>query len=301
MPEHDVSRRSFIATAAAGVAGALRGVSTTGTPLEAHAPVVSRAATASDTVKLGVASYSLREFPRAQAIEMIQALGTPYVNIKSVHLAYTLSPSEIAAARREFEAAGLTIVGGGTITFERDTDEDVKQYFEYAKAAGMPVIVATAAPAILPRIERFATHYNISVAIHNHGPGDAHYSSPYDALRYVRTMGPRMGLCVDVGHTVRTGTDVVKAIADAGPRVLDLHIKDLRNLKSAESQVAVGEGNIPIAGIFRQLMAMNYAGYANLEYEIDAKDPLPGMKQSFAHMRGVLAGLTERDTPTGNP
>jgi hypothetical protein len=29
----------------------------------------------------------------------------------------------------------------------------------------------------------------------------------------------------------------------------------------------------------------------NLEYEIHAKDPLPGMQISFAHMRGVLAGL----------
>jgi sugar phosphate isomerase/epimerase len=253
----------------------------------------SSAVPAIDTLKLGVASYSLREFPRAKAIEMIQALRTPYVNIKSVHLAYTLSPAEIAAARREFEAAGLTIVGGGTITFEHDTDQDVKQYFEYAKAAGMPLIVATAAPAILPRIDRFATQYNISVAIHNHGPEDANYPSPYDALRHVKSLGPRMGLCVDVGHTVRTGTDVVQAIADAGPRVLDLHLKDLRDFTSVDSQVIVGEGKIPITAIFRQLLAMNYSGFANLEYEIDAKDPLPGMKQSFAYMRGVLSGLAK--------
>jgi hypothetical protein len=36
---------------------------------------------------------------------------------------------------------------------------------------------------------------------------------------------------------------------------------------------------------------MDYSGYVNLEYEIDAKNPLPGMLQSFAYMRGVLAGL----------
>ena len=29
----------------------------------------------------------------------------------------------------------------------------------------------------------------------------------------------------------------------------------------------------------------------HLKYEIDADNPLPGMKQSFAYMRGVLAGL----------
>jgi sugar phosphate isomerase/epimerase len=104
-------------------------------------------------------------------------------------------------------------------------------------------------------------------------------------------MDPRIGLCIDVGHTVRTGTDVVRAVVDAGPRLLDMHVKDLRDLKVMESQCIVGEGKIPIVEIFRQLRAMRYAGYVNLEYEIDAADPLPGMKQSFAYMRGVLAGL----------
>jgi len=107
----------------------------------------------------------------------------------------------------------------------------------------------------------------------------------------VKGMDPRMGLCIDIGHTVRTGTDVVRAVADAGPRLLDMHAKDLRDLKVAESQCIVGEGKMPIPGIFRQLRKINYPGYVNLEYEIDADDPLPGMKQSFAYMRGVLAGL----------
>jgi sugar phosphate isomerase/epimerase len=57
--------------------------------------------------------------------------------------------------------------------------------------------------------------------------------------------------------------------------------------------VAVGEGKIPIASIFHALQTINYPGYVNLEYEINAKDPLPGMQISFAHMRGVLAGLAE--------
>jgi len=242
-------------------------------------------------VRLGVASYSLRNFPRAKAIEMVQALGTPYVNLKSVHLPYDLAPAELAAARREIEAAGLQIVGGGTITFEQDTDDDVRRYFEYAKAAGMPVMVATADPAILPRVERFAKQYDIKVAIHNHGPEDKHFPSPYDVLKQVRTMDPRMGLCIDIGHTVRTGTDVVRAIVDAGPRLLDMHAKDLRDLTAKGSQCIVGQGAIPIAAIFEQLQAMRYAGYVNLEYEIDPDDPLPGMQQSFAYMRGVLAGL----------
>jgi len=106
----------------------------------------------------------------------------------------------------------------------------------------------------------------------------------------VRDLDARVGLCMDIGHATRAGADIVKAAADAGPRLLDIHAKDLRNANAKESQCVVGEGVLPIPELFRQLEAMRYPGYVNLEYEIDADDPLPGMKQSLAYMRGVLAG-----------
>jgi sugar phosphate isomerase/epimerase len=293
MSNQPVPRRTFLKVAAVSAAGAaLTGCSTAVSAL----PIPARPATLPGSVedigvKLGVASYSLRNFSRQQAIEMTKALGTRYINLKSVHLPYEGSPAEIGAARREIEAAGLRIVGGGMITFETDTDDGVRKYFDYAKAAGMPLIVGTCKPVVLPRIERFVKQYDIKLAIHNHGPGDENFPSPYDALNAVKGMDPRMGLCIDLGHTVRTGTDVVRAVADAGPRLLDMHAKDLRDLRVAESQCIVGEGKIPIAEVLRQLEAMRYAGYVNLEYEIEPDNPMPGMKQSFAYMRGVVAGL----------
>lgn len=300
MSNQHIARRAFLKSAAASATGAttaalgLSGtwpaaaMSATGTASPAPRPTPSEQ---DEPLRLGVASYSLREFPRAEAIAMTKALRAPYINIKSFHLEYDLSDAELAAGRREFEAAGLEIVGGGTITFAEDTDEGVGHYFEYARAAGMPLMVSTCDPKILPRIERFVKQYDIKVAIHNHGPEDDFYPSPYDALRYIEEMDARMGLCIDIGHTVRTGADVVQAIADAGPRLLDMHVKDLRDLSVRESQCIVGEGAMPVSEIFEQLLAMDYQGCANLEYEIDANDPLPGMKQSFAYMRGVLAGI----------
>jgi len=242
-------------------------------------------------VRLGVASYSLRNLSRENAIAAIQALGSPYVNIKSFHLPYETTAEERAAGRQAFEAAGLQIVGGGTITLQKDDDEDIRTYFEYAKACGMPLMVIAPTPTTLPRIERFVKDYNIKVAVHNHGPEDNYFPGPRDVLPVIKDMDPRVGLCVDVGHTARTGVDVVEAIAEAGDRVLDMHMKDLRDLSVKESQCIVGEGAMPIAAIFQQLIAMNYAGYVNLEYEIDADNPLPGMQRSFAYMRGVLAGM----------
>jgi sugar phosphate isomerase/epimerase len=272
------SRRDFLKIAALGTAGVA------GAPYRVAlgAPRV-RSVPAATSVRLGVASYSLRKLPRLDTITAIQELRARYVNIKSFHQPYESTPDELAAGRRAFEDAGLQIVGGGTI--------DIRTYFEYARLSGMPLMVIAPTPETLPRIERFVIEYDIKVAVHNHGPEDQYFPGPQDVLPVIRDMDPRVGVCVDVGHTTRTGIGIVEALELAGDRVLVIHMKDLRDLNVRDSQCIVGEGAMPIAAIFRQLEKMDYPGYVNLEYEIDADDPLPGMKQSFAYMRGVLAGM----------
>jgi sugar phosphate isomerase/epimerase len=281
------SRRDFLKTTAAGIASAVLAPHLSGR-------TATRPATIPNSkweIKLGVASYSLRGLSRADAIKVIQELRTPYVNIKSFHLPYESTPEELAAGRREFEAAGLKIVGGGNNNITEDTDEHVRMFFEYGKMCGMPLLVIAPKPEILPRIEKFVKQYDIKVAIHNHGPEDKYFPAPKDALKLIKNMDLRVGLCIDVGHTARTGANVVQALAEAGDRALDMHIKDLKDLMDKDSQCIVGEGAMPIPEIFAQLQKMKYTGYVNLEYEIDKNNPLPGMKQSFAYLRGVLAGL----------
>lgn len=268
-----ITRRAFLPASAAAL----------------HAARIAAASAGEFT--LGVASYSLRKFTRTQAIEIIRKLGVRYVCIKEFHLRYADSPEARAAGRREFEEAGLRIVGGGTITLQKDDDADIRFYFDYARDCGMPLMVIAPTRQTLPRIERFVKEYDIKVAVHNHGPEDRHFPTPESALEVIRGMDPRVGLCVDVGHTARAGTDPVESILRAGPRVLDVHIKDLRDTKKRGSDCPVGEGVLPIVGIFRALRKIGFRGSVNLEYEIEPDDPFLGMAKSFAYMRGVLAGL----------
>src|SRR5579864_3044470 len=102
--------------------------------------------------KLGVASYSLRKFPRAEAIRMIQRLGLKYVNIKSYHLPLDSTPVQIREARKEFEDAGLHIVGGGNIDFHKDDEADIRHKFEYARLAGIPLRVCAPTKITLPKM-----------------------------------------------------------------------------------------------------------------------------------------------------
>jgi sugar phosphate isomerase/epimerase len=280
-----VTRREW----AASVAGAAGALSLT-RQLSAQDYKIERA-----DIKLGVASYSFRKFSRAQAIQMTKELGTPYINLKSFHLPLDSTPEQIDQARKEFEDAGLTIVGGGTINFPKYDEAEIRRAFEYGKRAGMPVLVVMPARDVLPKLGKFVEKYNIKIAVHNHGPEDKNFPTPQSALAIVKDMDPRCGLCIDVGHTTRTGVDVVESIAEAGPRLLDMHVKDLKDLRAKDSQCDCGDGKMPFPAMFQQLVKMGYKGCTNLEYEIKESDPMPGMQRSFSYMRGVLAGVSYFD------
>ena len=241
--------------------------------------------------KLGIASYSLRKFSRPQAIEMLKQMNVTLVNIKDVHLSLTSTPDEIRAAVKEFDDAGIAIEGGGNISFPKDDEADIRAKFEYAKLAGMPIIVCAPTHVTLPKLEKFVKEYNIKIAVHNHGTEDKQFPTPQSVLEVVKDMDPRCGLCIDIGHTARTGVDVVESIRLAGPRLHSMHSKDLRDFSSRDSQCDVGEGKIPIIAIFKQLHSMNYRGGVMLEYEIHESDPSLGMNKSLSYMRGAVAAL----------
>jgi sugar phosphate isomerase/epimerase len=244
-------------------------------------------------IQLGMASYTFRNFDRAHVIEYMKELKLSNLNAKDVkdHLPMT-PPDATQQAISDYTAAGIKLTAIGTVYFQKDEDDDIRAKFDYAKRAGVKVIVAgDPSPATLPRIEKFVKEYDIKIAIHNHGPEDKIWPSPLDVLKAVKGMDPRIGCCIDVGHCERAGTDVVAAIKEVGPRLFDMHMKDLTDFNSKESQVAVGDGIMPIRGIFETLIAIKYKGYVDLEYEVHGDDPMPGVTKSFAYMRGVLAGM----------
>jgi sugar phosphate isomerase/epimerase len=277
-----LSRRDFVRSSAlAAIAGATSSSMHAAPPPETESPV-----------RLGLCSYTFRNFDRTQLIGYMKQLNLSELNAKDVKDHLPMDPTEEAKAVEDYHAAGIQLHAAGAIYFTKDDDADIRSKFEYCKRAAIPVIVAgDPAPEVLPRIEKFVKEYDIRFAIHNHGPEDKIWHSPLDVLKAVGSMDPRMGCCIDVGHTVRAGTDVVEAIKQVGPRLFNMHMKDLTSFDSKESQVAVGDGKMPVRQIFETLIAMKYKGYVDLEYEVHADDPMPGVMTSFAYMRGVLAGM----------
>src|ERR1700756_4336672 len=283
---HALSRRDFVRSSAL-MATALAA------PIDILALSRQTPATGETSpIHLGLASYTFRNFTRAQLIGFLKQLHISEVNLKDVKDHLPSNPQQETAALADYAAAGIKPHAAGTVYFEKNEATDIRDRFEYCKRAGISVVVAgDPAPATLPRIEEFVREYDIRFAIHNHGPEDKLWRSPLDVLKAVEGLDPRIGCCIDVGHTVRAGTDVVQAIHKAGPRLFNVHMKDLANFESKDSQVAVGDGVIPMRKMFEALIATKYQGFVDLEYEIHPDDPMPGVIASFAYMRGVLEGM----------
>ena len=281
----DVSRRAFLGTIAA--AAALPALNQ-----PAAARELAAASPGAPALKIGVASYSMRKFPLDKALEMARVLNVTYMTFKDVHIPRTDPPETTRALRAKIESAGITIMGGGTINLKNDPAQ-IRNDFEYAKNAGMPLIYTSPEAAALDTIEGLAKEFDIRAVIHNHGPeDDKGWHRPQDAYAAIKSRDKRLGLCVDIGHTLRTGTDPVQAIVECQDRVYDLHVKDLASKTDKDSQVEVGRGVIDFPALFRTLIKIGYTGQVGLEYEIKENDPLPGMIESIAYMRGVLAGIT---------
>lgn len=248
------------------------------------------AAEGPEAIKIGVATYSLRKFDRPKAIEMLKKLNVKYLSIKEFHLKYADTLEQTKVGAKEFTDAGMTILSGGNIDLKKPAE--LRKMFEYAKAAGIPMMVCAPSHETLPEVEKLVKEFNIKAAIHNHGPEDKHFPTPQSVLTAVKKMDPRVGLCMDIGHSARAGADIVAEVKNAGARMLDLHIKDLINIKDGKAtQVAVGDGNLPLVPLFKALRAMKYQGGVMLEYEIMADDPYPGMERSLSFERGLLTAL----------
>jgi sugar phosphate isomerase/epimerase len=286
--KNSFSRRDFVRSGALAAAAlvAPRGVSALAGTQE---PLRTRHAL---PIRLGLASYTFRNFTRAQLIGFMKQLDVFALNAKDVKDHLPTDPQAEAAALADYAAADIQLHAVGAIYFTKDEDADIRSKFEYAKRAGVNVMVA-GDPSLetLPRIEKFVREYDIRIAIHNHGPEDKLWPSPRDVLRAVKDMDPRIGCCIDVGHAARAGTDVVRAIHEVGPRLFNIHMKDLTNFQSKESQVAVGDGILPVREIFETLVLERYQGFIDLEYEIHPDDPMPGVIRSFAYMRDVKSGI----------
>jgi sugar phosphate isomerase/epimerase len=280
------TRRQFLLAAGIGAAVSLAEVNCASAQ-KAEKKLTESAPAGVRQFELGLASFSFRKFSLDETLTITQKLGLKYICLKSFHLPLESPPEEIEAVAKKVKQAGLELYGGGVISMK--TDAEVHRAFEYAKTAGMKVIIGKPSPELLKLVSKKVQEYDIKVAIHNHGPTDKIYPTPLAAYEKIKGLDKRIGLCHDIGHTQRTGMDPAEVALKCADRLLDVHMKDISQATEKGHTVPIGRGVIDIVKFLRTLLQINYAGVVSFEYESD--DPLEGTAESVGFVRGVLATI----------
>src|SRR2546423_7420608 len=195
-------------------------------------------------LKVGVATYTLRELPIEEAIKGVTRVGLKYVSIKNVKNHIDLSHTSAERKQRAgmFRDAGLIPLSVGNVSM-RTGEADIRKAFEYARDIGVPTIVCAPSLEAIPFLDKMVKEFDIKLAIHNHGPEDkGFFPSPYDVMRAVEKFDQRIGLCIDVGHTARAGVDPAESILKCQERLSDCPMKDISPLGDRKNPLEGARG-----------------------------------------------------------
>lgn len=278
------------------------------------AAVLCGAALAEVPFGIGIAGFTFRKKGVDETIAAMKALDMHALCVKSRHLKLDCTQEEADAFKAKLAAADIVPVGVGPIY--ADSEEEARKGFEQAKKLGVRVVVgvpldhetingkktAVESDRMLDVIDRLVKEYDMTYAIHNHGPDMPRlYPTAEAALKRIGDRDTRIGVCLDIGHEYRFGIDPAVFIRAHGDRIYDVHIK---NIKGAERDkkgmlpnkaVPAPRGVLDIPAIFTTLAEVGYSGWCNIEYERDFEDNLPGLLESVGYYRGVADAIRTRE------
>lgn len=238
--------------------------------------------------KIGIASYSFRKMNLDDTIKAMQRLNLNYISIKDFHLPLSSTTAERQAAMQKLKAAGINPLSCGNITMQND-EKNVRQAFEYARDCGMSTIVCSPDPASMPLLDKMVKEFDIKLAIHNHGPEDKRFPSPYDVMKAVQGFDKRMGLCIDVGHTARAKVNPAEAIVKCKERLYDLHFKDINSTEPNGKTIEAGRGVLDLPAIVRSIQKIRYPHVISIEFEGWENDPLPAVAETVGYAKALLS------------
>ncbi len=242
-------------------------------------------------LKVGLASYSVNKLSFDEMAALVKDLGLRYVSLKEVHLSRKLSKVEIQKEIQKLRDVGVTVVSGGVIYLKGD-EATMRSDFEYARNAGMQTMVVSFPRTDLAQVEKLAKEFDIKVAIHNHGPGDQEWPSVLEGMQRIKNLDARMGFCVDFGHAFRQGENEIEVIKAVGERLFECHFKDYKKTADGKFETRIlGEGDMNLKGILKELLARKYQGHIGVEYEKTGPNAPAELKACFSALRKMLAEI----------
>lgn len=234
---------------------------------------------------LGVQSYSFRKFDLEPALKRTKDLGLTSIELYQKHAPLESTPEQVKALLKLCGDYNIKPISWGVSQFTKDHDRN-KKVFEFGKALGLKNFSADPAPDSFDSLDKLCDEYKIAIAIHPHGPsgkGQLHrWYSAEIIMDAVKSHHPLIGSCLDTGHLIRAAQlgknlDPAQQVRVMGNRNFGLHLKDHDNAKHID--VVYGKGVLDVVAVLKALKEVNFKGSISIEYEANADEPSPDMKE----------------------
>lgn len=285
-----MKRRNFIKSGMAGIAT----MAIASMPIETLAKGTSEKHSSNSTIKkpvteeefhLGMAGYTFVKFNLETTLKTMQTLDLHYLCIKDFHLPLNSNEEQIADFHKKLASYGVIGYAVGPIYMK--SKEEVDRAFAYAKRVGVKLLVGVPNYDLLDYTEEVVKQYDIKLAIHLHGPDMPLYPDATDIWNHVKNRDERMGMCLDIGHNLRYGSDSLADYIKYHKRVFDMHLKDVTAPTKAGKRAELGRGIIDFPRFIKLLRKYHYTGSVSLEHEKDMDNPFMGIAESIGFFRGV--------------
>ncbi|HLK58515.1 MAG TPA: sugar phosphate isomerase/epimerase [Chthonomonadaceae bacterium] len=245
--------------------------------------------------QMAIQSYTLRGYKLDEALAKTKTLGLKYWEGWDGHLPMTQDPNIIADYKGKLKANGITMLAYGVIPFSND-EADARRKFEFGKALGIRTFSASPSADAFNLLDKLVEEYKINIAIHNHGPGDDLYDKWEKVLAAIQGHNPRIGVCLDTGHLLRSDERPEVAATKYGKRLFDVHFKDVIVDGNKKEFTEIGKGTLDPNIMMRTLIDIGFPkrGLLSLEYELHEQDPMPYVEECLKKTRDIAAYITKK-------
>jgi sugar phosphate isomerase/epimerase len=228
-------------------------------------------------IEIGCQSYSLRARPGVDMLESARKMGFRAVELWVGHADYAGDPGSAGRMRRAAERIGLAIptyCAGGLVRESPATvAERLARAFDYAGEVGATLLTGVVDRRALEIVDALCGRTGLRFAVENHWYAEFARADDYAALAGCSTL---VGVTLDTGHLVVAGDDPLEALARLGPRLMNVHLKDVAVAGPVRRLVwrvprmegrTLGTGAVPVAAFLGALVTGGYTGAVAIEDE----------------------------------
>ena len=250
---------------------------------------------------VGTQSYTFNRFSAFESIEKTAEAGGRVIEIYPGQRFkadddtqfHAISDAQIDELKEKLREHDIKLVNYGVARMSNP--DEARAVFEFASKLGVPAVTSNPnTHEEMDFIEELVKEFDIMMAIHNHPrPEDPESDymiwDPNHVADLLDSRDPRLGICADTGHWVRSGISPVDALKISEGRIISLHMKDVEAYDREAEDVVFGTGVGDASGVLQELRRQNFAGHISIEYEANWYENVPEVAQNVGFIRGWSA------------